>query len=745
MRTLACCLAFTVVVSHAFAQDEQLSPANPMEVPTQLAGLTTKEFTRLVEQAQESVVVVTFEGRDGQRLGLGSGFLIRADGLIATNLHVIGEGRPISVRLRDGSSHPVEQIIATDKTQDLALLKISGETFPHLTIAEGEPLQQGQPVFALGNPRGLEHSVVAGIVSGFRELDDGMSLIQLAIPIERGNSGGPLLDMQGQVHGLLTLKSQQTENLGYAVRAGTLLQMLEAPHPIPMSRWLTIGTLNPRLWEVTSDVHWHQRSGRILVDGQAPGFGGRSLCLSRQDVPQVPYELAVDVLINEDDGAAGLVFHSDGEEKHYGFYPSSGQLRFSRFDGPSVYSWNVLEETRSSALKPNDWNRLKVRVEADRISCYCNDELIFTSADSQYSSGRVGLAKFRHTTAEFKRFRLAKDIPSEKPDPQLLARIEEISNVISSSTPPTIAMIQQNKDFALPEQRALQAQAEELEQRAGQLRQLSQEIHEARTRDQLIESLDQDPPDLLRAALALAAMDNRDLDAEESVSTIQQMAEEFHSADRDDEPLEERLERFHRFFFEEQNYHGNRTNYYDYANSYLNEVIDDREGLPITLSVLYVELANRCGFKAEGVGLPGHFIARIQLSKEEERLVDVFERGEFLSEKECQQRVREFSGRPWSPSYLDAQPAHAIIERMLRNLIRVANDKRDPEAALRYTRTVLALKPDSPDDTLFRAVLCYSTGRKQEGLEACEWLLKAQPPGILLERVRQLHEALTEL
>ena len=73
--------------------------------------------------------------------------------------------------------------------------------------------------------------------------------------------------------------------------------------------------------------------------------------------------------LDEEDGAAGLIFYADGDDRHYGFYPSSGQLRFSRFDGPDVFSWKVLGEKRSAAYRPDDWNRLKVRLAEGLIEC----------------------------------------------------------------------------------------------------------------------------------------------------------------------------------------------------------------------------------------------------------------------------------------------------------------------------------------------------------------------------------------
>jgi serine protease Do len=772
-----------------FAQENEEAPEPSPQIPQQLAGLSAREFAELVEKTRRSVVVVSFQGRSGENLGLGSGFFISEEGLIATNLHVIGEARPISVKLHDGREFEVTEIHATDRIQDLAILRIAGEErgepgdegqeprakgdddadpsartpqpaalrFQPLELAGPDELAQGEPVFALGNPQGLEQSVVTGVVSGFREHDDGMSLIQLAIPIERGNSGGPLLDMQGRVHGLLTLKSQVTDNLGYAVKASALEGLLEAPNPIPMSRWLTIGALNPRLWEVLSGengssgsspspgVRWRQRAGRILVDGTGRGFGGRSLCLWKESPPEVPFELAVEVKINEEDGAAGLIFHSDGGDRHYGFYPSSGQMRFSRFDGPSVYSWNVLEEKRTRAYRPDEWNRLKIRIEEGSFHCYVNDELVFEIRDDRYASGRVGLAKFRHTSAEFKRFEVADEIPSERPSEELLERIETLAGSIAPETPPDRDLLDDYADLDRGGRLSLERQARQLEARAERLRQLSREIHEGQIRQQLVAALrpeEGEPADLLRATLLLAALDNDELNVAAYEQVVGQLAEEFLDELSDEATAEEKLEAFHAFLFEEQGFHGSRTNYYSASNSYINEVIDDREGLPITLSVLYVELARRVGLEAEGVGLPGHFIVRVRLDEEESRLIDVFDRGTELTEEDCRERVRDITGLGWRDSYLDGQSAEAILTRMLRNLIRVANDEQDFEAAYRYVTTILAIDPDSAEDRLFRAVICYNTHRIEEGLAEVQWVLDRQPEGIVMPRVEQLREAL---
>ncbi len=214
------------------------------------------------------------------------------------------------MRLFDKREFPVTQIFAHEKSQDLAIVRIEAQGLPALPLGDSDVLKQGQPAAAFGNPQGLEHSVVTGIISALRSDIDGMSMIQLAMPIERGNSGGPLVDLDGRVVGLLTLKSLVTENLGYAVAINSLKPLLEKPNPIAMSKWLTIGALNSRHWQVVGDARWTQQAGRLRADGPGKGFGGRSLCLSTQPAPEAPFELAVQVRLREQDGAAGLVFHA---------------------------------------------------------------------------------------------------------------------------------------------------------------------------------------------------------------------------------------------------------------------------------------------------------------------------------------------------------------------------------------------------------------------------------------------------
>ncbi|MCA9268839.1 MAG: trypsin-like peptidase domain-containing protein, partial [Planctomycetales bacterium] len=382
-------------------------------------GIDAEAITRA---ARPSIAALTVEGRDGKQQGMGTGFVVSADGLIATNLHVIGEARPIRVTFPSGKSYDVTGVHASDRSLDLAVVKIDAEGLPPLALGLGAALAQGEPIVVMGNPQGLRYSVVSGVVSGLREVE-GREMLQVAIPVEPGNSGGPVFDRQGRVVGIVTMKSLITDNLGFAALSEELRSLLDKPNPVPMSRWLTIGALDRKRWTPLFGAQWRQRAGKIVVSGTGEGFGGRSLCLCSDAPPRGAFEAGVWVRLDDEAGAAGLVFHSDGGDRHYGFYPSNGRLRLSRFDGPTVFTWHVLSEVDSPHYRPGQWNYLKVRVEKEKLLCYVNDALVIESADRALAGGKIGLAKFRQTSAEFNRFEIGERLPSSGLDAAVEQRV----------------------------------------------------------------------------------------------------------------------------------------------------------------------------------------------------------------------------------------------------------------------------------------------------------------------------------
>ncbi len=695
---------------------------------------------RLAREARDSVVLVTVNGRDAQQMQLGAGFIVSAEGLIATNAHVIGEGRPIQVKLADERSFSVTAVHAWDRRLDLAVLKIDAQNLKPLSLADSAQVEQGEAVVALGNPHGLRYSVVSGVVSGVREFDE-QKMLQLAIPVEPGNSGGPVLDQEGRVVGVVTRKSAITNNLAFAVESNTLHALLDKPNPVPMSRWLTIGQLDPQQWTPLLGATWRQNAGRIHVEGAGKGFGGRSLCLWDEAPPETPFEVAVSVRLDDEAGAAGLVFHSDGGDRHYGFYPSGGKLRLSRFDGPVVFAWQVLADVPSEHYRPGAWNRLKVRVEKDKIRCYVNDRLAIESDDTGLTAGKVGLAKFRETKAEFKQFQVAKEIPDTGLPPQRMTQVEQTLDQLPDLAALRADDLASLDDVAAPAARLLRDRAEALEKKAQELRRVADDVHSQAVARRLAEVLDgREAGGLAKAALLVALLDNDEVDVDGYLRLLDGMADEIREALPADADEAAKLQTLTKHLFDENGYHGSRTNYYHQANSYLNQVIDDREGLPITLSVLYMELGRRLGLKIEGVGLPGHFVVRHVPADGEPRLIDVFDGGAPMTRRQAEAQVRASAGRPLTEDDLQAADERAIVVRMLSNLLGVAREQDNQEAMLRYLEALVAVRPDATQERGLRAVLRHQTGRRDAALADLDWLLEHQPPGLDLDRIREMRE-----
>lgn len=702
---------------------------------TNAPALTVKDIAARVKP---SLVTITFTGRDGSVEGTGSGFVVAPDGLIATSLHVIGEARPIAVQFADGRKFDVTEVYAWNRRSDLALIRIEAKDLPALPLGDSDTLEQGAAIVAMGNPRGLDFSVVSGVVSARREVKAGDliadEMIQLAIPIEPGNSGGPLLDMQGKVHGVLTLKSALTENLGFAMPINALKPLLGKPNPVPIARWLTIGNLNPREWQPLLGARWTQKAGRISVEGTGKGFGGRALCLNQRDVPAVPYEIAVTVKLENEGGAAGLIFSADGGDLHYGFYPTAGQLRLTRFDGPTVYSWAIIKTVPSPHYRPGEWNTIKVRVEKDRLLCYVNDQLTIESDDKELRTGKVGLAKFRDTKASFKNFQVAQSIPTQ----QSTAKLEQdiLQKIESLTTTPDERLIASLQTNAAASRAVLMARADRLEKEVGQLRKLARTVHRREVESAILRELDQPETkiDLFHAALLLAKLDNEELDLGAYRRQLDDMARDITcqlSAMPDDEA---KLGALKKFLFDEGGFHGSRGDYENRANSYINEVLDDREGIPITLSVVFLELARRIGLETvTGAPVPGHFMVLHTPKKGERQLIDVFDGGAILPPARSTQFTDE-----------DLQPAtkRAIIVRMLRNLLSAARQTSDHAAMLRYQELIVALSPESPGDRIGRALLRLQNEDQEGGRLDLLWLLENRPRGIDLDRVEQLLRSL---
>jgi regulator of sirC expression with transglutaminase-like and TPR domain len=708
-----------------------------------LAPAQEKTVEQLAADAKESIAVIAYTGRDGKQQGLGTGFVISDDGLIATNYHVIGDARPITVQLADGSKHEATSVHASDRKLDLAIVKIDAKRKSKaLPLGDSAKIKQGQAIVALGHPRGLEYSVVAGVLSGKRDMD-GVSMLQLAIPIEQGNSGGPVLDMHGRVLGIVTMKSLVTNNLGFAVPVNALKQLHDRPNPITMEQWLTIGALDKSEWKTLNGARWRQRAGRILTDGAGTGFGGRTLCLSERKPPEFPYELAVTVKLDDEAGAAGLLFGGDGGDKHYGFYPSNGKMRLVRFDGPTVYEWKIILDQKAPTYRPGDWNTLRVRIEKDKFTCYVNDEKIAEQNDPDYYGTTYGLASFRNTGVEFKKLQAAPKIVGTAIKAEVRSAFAKSLPKIDLDKEVTAKDLAPLLKFPADSQTLLRDKARELEKQAEQLRKLAQTVHHERCVGELAElfKASEAKIDLVMAALLVAQIDNEELDIDFYRQEVDRLARLVAARLPASAKPQAAVEALNKFLFTERGFHGSNGEYYSKSNSYLNEVIDDREGLPITLSVLYMEIARRLKLNVVGVPLPGHFVVRHEPAKGDPQLIDVFA-GKLMSRSEAEKKVKQMTGRAAEDKDFEPVTKKAIVVRMLHNLVNVAQSEKDGPAMLRYLDGILAIDQDAHEERWARAVFRFQAGLRAGSAEDCEVLIRAEPPSVDLDRVRELRRFL---
>ena len=281
-----------------------------------------------------------------------------------------------------------------------------------------------------------------------------------------------------------------------------------------------------------------------------------------------------------------------------------------------------------------------------------------------------------------------------------------------------------------------------LDRQASRLRLLAQATHEQRVIADLAQGLsaEEHQVDLFRAGLLLAKLDNEEVEIEAYGEELERMGRELAAKLPAEATETVKLDTLRKYLFEENGFHGSRGDYSNRANSYLNEVLDDREGLPITLSVVYLELARRIGLNVVGVGLPGHFVVRHVPAQGEPQLIDVYDGATALSREEAARRVQEASGQELSDEHLMTMTKRAIISRMLNNLLGVSPN--DPRAMHRYLNALLAIEPDHGQYHWLRAVVRYRLEEREAALEDVSWILEKKPEGVDFGRVFELQQAL---
>ena len=256
-----------------------------------------------------------------------------------------------------------------------------------------------------------------------------------------------------------------------------------------------------------------------------------------------------------------------------------------------------------------------------------------------------------------------------------------------------------------------------------------------------------DEIDLGRAALAIAREEYPSLQVEFCLARLEQLAATVRDRSAGENTPYRLIAALNHVLFTQEGYRGNRDDYYDPRNSFLNEVIERRIGIPITLSVLYMEIARRVGLKLYGIGFPGHFLVKYAGAEGEivqEIVIDPFAKGEVRTTEELQEMLdRLYGGKVrLQPEFLSRVSNRQIVQRMFANLKAIYMREENFIKAVSVVERLVILDPISADETRDRGLLYLKLERVSEAVDDLETYLRLMPDAADAEDILEQLQAL---
>jgi regulator of sirC expression with transglutaminase-like and TPR domain len=267
---------------------------------------------------------------------------------------------------------------------------------------------------------------------------------------------------------------------------------------------------------------------------------------------------------------------------------------------------------------------------------------------------------------------------------------------------------------------------------------------------QEIASTPEEGIDLAEAALTIAADEYRDLDIPRYLARIDELAGALRQRLRRDISVTETIIALNHYLFDELGFSGNAADYYDPRNSYLNDVIERRLGIPITLSIVYIEIGQRLGLALRGVSFPGHFLVRCTL-RDGAVVLDPYARGASLGIDDLRERLRVVRAGAGQVSddelrrMLGAAAKKEILARVLRNLKAIHWQKRELERALSAATRIIALAPRAAEEYRDRGAMYLELECFRAALSDYEQYLQLLPRADDAEAVKEKVAELQQL
>lgn len=282
----------------------RLASAQPPRSPIDDFSEAIEKLIRQVNPAVLEIVTESYGGSESEsggntsvvtrRQALGTGVFVSADGDMLTNAHVVAGAKKVRVRMRGsaraGGKLVEAEVAGVDRETDVALLKVPGAAWPHLKLADSSLLRQGQIVFAVGNPRGLENSITMGVVSSAaRQIgpDAAQVFIQTDAPINPGDSGGPLIDAHGEIVGINTFiftQSGGSEGLGFAIPVNLVQDVYAQLKKYGRVRRGKLGVAIRSVTPTLATALGLSREDGVLIQDVAPGKAAANAGVQPDDI-----------------------------------------------------------------------------------------------------------------------------------------------------------------------------------------------------------------------------------------------------------------------------------------------------------------------------------------------------------------------------------------------------------------------------------------------------------------------------
>ena len=235
---------------------------------------------------------------------------------------------------------------------------------------------------------------------------------------------------------------------------------------------------------------------------------------------------------------------------------------------------------------------------------------------------------------------------------------------------------------------------------------------------------------LATLGLLVSTLEYPDIDIDDELTSFRQLESVLSRRIQSNSSLLQKLNEISEYFFSELRFSGNVKNYYDHKNSFLNEVLNRRQGIPITLAIVYMEIASRLGIDVEGIGMPGHFLVRAN-DETETFYIDVFNNGTVLSKDECEKTFNDHvsASFTWDDRYLLPVDDKYIVVRLLRNLKYIYLSENKSKKAYEVIDLIVGLEPDNVFEIRDRGMIGFRIGHQKQSIEDLKRFLEKEPVG----------------